>query len=205
VIEVNRRSLRLLEIKKPQDDRYATVTTSGDGCWSVSTTTENIQARLQELFYHHLSIDIQDALRITWYLGICYLWVRKLCIIEDDPMDEWKTDVLECYRNATVNIVVGNHGRKTSCLVDRIPPWFSRIRLNNSEELYVGWLSTEAYCDPRGLNVERFPDAWRYLTPSHLYPWIKPELHSACRNLFFQADFGFHGDYGFSPKPSTGS
>lgn len=47
-----------------------------------------------------------DAIRLTDALGLSYLWIDSLCIIQDDPLD-WEaesTAMCDVYRGSTINI-----------------------------------------------------------------------------------------------------
>ena len=49
----------------------------------------------------------QDAIVTTWKLGIQYLWIDSLCIIQDSK-DDWEIESAKMgavYRNAYVTIV----------------------------------------------------------------------------------------------------
>ncbi|KAF4465672.1 HET-domain-containing [Fusarium albosuccineum] len=57
-------------------------------CWGCpqicETTKANVSARLGGFSASELSSSLQDAIRITRALGIPYLWVDAICIIQDD-------------------------------------------------------------------------------------------------------------------------
>ncbi|KAF2018004.1 HET-domain-containing protein [Aaosphaeria arxii CBS 175.79] len=53
-------------------------------------TTENLADRLADITFHSLSPVMQDAVVATRKLGIRYLWIDALCIIQNSPED-WET------------------------------------------------------------------------------------------------------------------
>lgn len=67
-----------------QADRYIALS----HCWGngrhFTTETTNIQERLKGMRWELLPKTFQDAISITRKLGIQYLWIDSLCILQDD-------------------------------------------------------------------------------------------------------------------------
>jgi Heterokaryon incompatibility protein (HET) len=111
-------------------------------CWGESknftTTTENLQDHLHLVKFHELPQTIQDAVIVTSGLGIRYLWVDTLCIVQDSDED-WQAEaaqMMNVYRNAYVTIAA-NEGddAESGMYIDR-NPLESRpceIKFNNDE------------------------------------------------------------------------
>lgn len=57
------------------------------------TTTKNISERIKQISLASLSPLFRDAVEITRFLGIKYLWIDSLCIIQDDP-EEWNQEAV---------------------------------------------------------------------------------------------------------------
>jgi hypothetical protein len=55
------------------------------------TTRSNIAEFEKGIDYGRLPKTFQDAIRITRNLGVRFLWIDSLCIIQDDP-DDWKAE-----------------------------------------------------------------------------------------------------------------
>jgi len=57
-------------------------------CWGTgqhfTTTRENLQERKAGIKYDDLPQTFQDAVIVTKELGLRYLWIDSLCIIQDD-------------------------------------------------------------------------------------------------------------------------
>ena len=82
-------------------------------CWGQSqplvTTTENIDARVQNIPFSKLPTTIRDAVMITRAFNVRYLWVDALCIIQDSTED-WQHESSKMhltYRRATIMIAAG--------------------------------------------------------------------------------------------------
>lgn len=83
-------------------------------CWGTTmppgsaTTQDNIEKRSKRLEASSLPQTLRDSFRVIRQLGIRYLWVDALCIIQDDPND-WATEaanMASIYDNCLVSIAV---------------------------------------------------------------------------------------------------
>ncbi|GAP92189.1 putative heterokaryon incompatibility protein [Rosellinia necatrix] len=99
------RGVTLFE-SKGQRGRYIALS----HCWGASsrlmTTRETIEDLKEGIAISLLPNTFQDAIEITKRLGIRYLWVDCLCIIQDDAPD-WEREssrMAEIYRNAYLTI-----------------------------------------------------------------------------------------------------
>ncbi|KAK1758983.1 heterokaryon incompatibility protein-domain-containing protein [Echria macrotheca] len=82
-------------------------------CWGKSrplvTTTATLAERMQGIPMHSLPQTFQDAVTITRELGLEYLWIDSLCIIQDSRSD-WETESAKMgstYSNAFLTISAG--------------------------------------------------------------------------------------------------
>ncbi|GES62596.1 hypothetical protein ATEIFO6365_0005073700 [Aspergillus terreus] len=86
-------------------------------CWIFHDGITTTKGRLRE--YTTLGIEllqlpqsVQVAIHVLRYLGIRYLWVDALCIIQDDDED-WKSQaarIAEIYENSELTIAVSGSG-----------------------------------------------------------------------------------------------
>jgi hypothetical protein len=57
-------------------------------CWGNSpsciTTKQNISSRMQRVPWAELPKTFQDAIIVTRYMGLHYLWVDSICILQND-------------------------------------------------------------------------------------------------------------------------
>lgn len=51
------------------------------------TYADNLSQRKERIEYNDLPANFQDAVRVTRALGVRYLWIDSLCIIQEDPKD----------------------------------------------------------------------------------------------------------------------
>lgn len=107
VIDVfaSNRGVSLIETRG-QRGRYVTLS----HCWGTSSrlmaTKESIEDLKQGIAVSFLPKTFQDAIKITRRLGIKYLWIDCLCIIQDDA-DDWEREAAamsQVYRNSYLTI-----------------------------------------------------------------------------------------------------
>ncbi|KAH8586046.1 heterokaryon incompatibility protein-domain-containing protein [Bisporella sp. PMI_857] len=79
-------------------------------CWGdnqpLKTTTKTLKAHQKGIPWRHLPKTFQDAITITRQLGIRFLWLDSLCIIQDAPLD-WQVEssnMCNIYRNAYLTL-----------------------------------------------------------------------------------------------------
>ncbi len=130
----------LLETKAV-NDKYAPYMTLSH-CWGkgpeqiITTTTNTLENRKSGIPMSQLSKTFRDAVKITRGLGIQYLWIDSLCIIQDDKLD-WEIEsakMADVYMSSQLNLAAthSNSG-KGGCFGER---W--SMDTNNQTELNVG-------------------------------------------------------------------
>jgi hypothetical protein len=90
--------VRLVRASEANRQEYITLS----HCWgnlsveekeAYCTTQENISQRLQGFSVTELPKTFQDAVKVTRGLGILYLWIDSLCIIQyGDNGEDWKSE-----------------------------------------------------------------------------------------------------------------
>lgn len=81
-------------------------------CWgpkapSLKTTKSNYAYLKSCISYHTMPKAYQDTVRLARALGVKYIWIDALCIIQDDVSD-WETEskmMAEIFQNALVTII----------------------------------------------------------------------------------------------------
>ncbi|KAJ8456691.1 hypothetical protein ONZ51_g11976 [Trametes cubensis] len=77
------------------------------------TTTDNLPSYMKSLDIALLPQTVRDAIRITHTLGVQYLWIDSLCIIQDSREDKHRelTKMRDVYLHAWLTIDAGNANR----------------------------------------------------------------------------------------------
>lgn len=159
-------------------DRYATLS----HCWGshmplrlLSSTTATLQT---EIPFSDLSRTFQDAIITTRRLGIHYLWIDSLCIIQDCPQEQSAT-MARVYSNSHCNITAAHAKDGTyGCFTHRNPTSVKFLKL----ELKWG-LNPGSY-----LAIQS--GYWQDIVsraPLNMRAWVFQERMLAPRNLYFSA------------------
>jgi hypothetical protein len=118
----------VIEVAAPEADGIRLLCSGGmrgawtalSHCWGrdsfLTATTSNLGSLQSRIEIFSLPATFQDAITVTRKLGIQYLWIDSLCILQDSPED-WQAEAAcmpNIYRNAHAVIVAavgsGSHG-----------------------------------------------------------------------------------------------
>ena len=113
-------------------------------CWGNSVTKTLTIASLDEMEkaipLASLPQNFRDAILITRVLGIHFLWIDSLCIIQDSTED-WREEsakMADIYKNSTITIAATNAERSTDgFLRDRQPEARCLLKIEEEEEVSV--------------------------------------------------------------------
>ncbi|KAI1473549.1 HET-domain-containing protein, partial [Daldinia eschscholtzii] len=118
-------------------------------CWGddvedvLRTTTSNLNDHYKEVSFCSMPGSVQDAVRVCRGLGIMYLWVDSICIVQDD-YDAWYQDACmmdQIYLNAQVTIsALEPSGCKRGFLGKQkygLPGWQHTIKLPGVVEEFI--------------------------------------------------------------------
>ncbi|KAF2108931.1 heterokaryon incompatibility protein-domain-containing protein [Lophiotrema nucula] len=102
-------------VRSPRHERYVALSYCWGGDQDFKATTSNLSQLLREIDVSKLPKTIQDAITVTRRLGIRYLWVDSICIIQDDARHCGLqiAQMSKVYRNACVTILAA---RSASCV-----------------------------------------------------------------------------------------
>ncbi len=102
-------------------------------CWGalkpLTTTGSSLEQRKQGIEWSSLPKTFRDAIHVTHSLGIKYLWIDSLCIVQDDSVD-WEVEsakMASIYSQSFITIaataaVNGSEG----CYMERNPRYQAR-------------------------------------------------------------------------------
>jgi hypothetical protein len=102
--------LRLACFRTDKRDHYATLSHRWGDSTPFHTTKDTIASYAELIRFSQLPKTFQDAVVVARSLGIRYLWIDALCIVQDD-LHDWYNEsrnMARVYQNALVNIAA--HG-----------------------------------------------------------------------------------------------
>jgi hypothetical protein len=70
---------------------YVALTHCWGGASIMSTNKANIESRQISISSNEIPKTFQDAIKVTRWLGVMYLWIDSFCIVQDDVL-EWQTE-----------------------------------------------------------------------------------------------------------------
>jgi Heterokaryon incompatibility protein (HET) len=100
----------VLYISKNTEAPYATLS----HCWEhsqplkIQTTNANLSEYQRRLVWNNLPKAFQESIDFVRSLGIRYLWIDSLCIVQDDQ-DDWEQNsgrMANIYQNSTVTLAM---------------------------------------------------------------------------------------------------
>ena len=99
-------SYRLWETPHGRIEPYAALSYCWGGDQTFKTTLQTISQHKKDIKLGSLPQTLQDAIFVTEQLGLKYLWIDALCIIQDDAKDKSReiSQMARVYGNATVTI-----------------------------------------------------------------------------------------------------
>lgn len=110
LIEIIRRGeswcLGLRETKKGKKAPYAALSYCWGGDQPLKTTRKRLPSWQDAIPYNILPKTVQDAVVMSNELGIPFLWIDSLCVVQDDPADMAReiSQMPRIYDNASVTI-----------------------------------------------------------------------------------------------------
>jgi hypothetical protein len=174
-------SVKLVECNG-QKGRYVALS----HCWGsierppVRTTSENFQTHQGGIPFRKLPKTFQDVVEFAQGIGIRYIWIDSLCIIQDDHQD-WLSEAAkmgEVYRNAT--LVAAASGAKESSeglfISNRLPATVLRLPYRVAGKIKGTF------------NIMRLPTVWEWhpaAGPLDRRAWTLQERYLARRLVTF--------------------
>ena len=121
-------------------------------CWGecsglLKTTSTTLESFKQEILWQQLPQTIQDAMIIIQRLGLRYVWVDSLCIVQDSYKD-WETEAAKMgqyYRNAYITIAASSSASaQCGILKDRMTISEPKMVLFSGEDMMDYFIIAQA-------------------------------------------------------------
>lgn len=116
--------------------RYIALSHCWGGANTFPTTRANLEARLDRIEFSQLPKSFQDAVYVTRNLGIRFLWIDSLCIVqkadEHDNDDDWnhESKLMETvFANAYCTIAATSAANSHEGFLDRHPSGHRPVKL----------------------------------------------------------------------------
>ncbi|TGJ80113.1 hypothetical protein E0Z10_g8659 [Xylaria hypoxylon] len=159
-------------------------------CWGsqqiITTTKATLGERMREIVASELSATFSDAIWMTRRLGIDYIWIDSLCIIQDDTTD-WELEsaqMASIYHNAYLTLAATKSSSGTGGLFTETPDFEVSGTTPAGEDYYLVFRETIDH-ESSFSTKSRFPlmtRAWVY-QERMLSPRV---LHFGYYELFFE-------------------
>ncbi|RDL37703.1 uncharacterized protein BP5553_05136 [Venustampulla echinocandica] len=173
-------------------------------CWgsseTLTTTQESYEKRITGISLLHLPKTFLDAVIIARHLGIRYVWIDSLCIMQEDQ-DDWAREsgrMADVYSNAYL-VVAANHARDGSegCFHSRPARPKSMVNIPELGEICVQLVYPGDENEWQGKDFEKEPLCRR--------GWALQErilarriLHYNTRQIYIECNYGIMGEDGSS-------
>nr|UWK20186.1 HET-domain containing protein [Trichoderma crystalligenum] len=135
-------AVRLVETKPHTESRYACLS----HCWGkhqiLRTVTDNILRLKTEIPWNSLSKTFQDAIEFSHLVGIEYIWIDSLCIIQDCGKD-WENEaakMAEYYANSHITLAATAAIDGTVGFFPKLPEYDEPLELqgvNHGQPYYI--------------------------------------------------------------------
>lgn len=102
--------IRLQSNQSGSRGQYAALSYCWGGDQPYKTTMSNINSYTQELASITFPKTLSDAIKVCHEIGIRYIWIDALCIVQDDPKDKASeiSQMGRTYKDATLTIMAAS-------------------------------------------------------------------------------------------------
>ncbi|KAG5752302.1 hypothetical protein H9Q72_002002 [Fusarium xylarioides] len=181
-------------------------------CWGKSnllkTTTATLASRIHGIEWSELSTTFQEAILVTRDLGLRYLWIDSLCIVQDDTAD-WEEQAMrmgDIYASAYVTISATGSSDGSGGLMRTPGTWNSEGFLPELGKKYFARVELEEEAFTKG-TVEARDDSLGY--PLLTRGWCFQErilsarvLHYTPGGIFYECRTGSRCETRLGSEPS---
>ncbi|KAE9363415.1 HET-domain-containing protein [Stipitochalara longipes BDJ] len=144
----NADAVRLFEVPNAtQSLKYMTLS----HCWGKGlknkhkTLSSNLSARATKILVRELPPTFRDAISITRRLGVRYLWIDSLCIIQDSEQD-WASESLKMggiYQNSFLTIAASQGKNSLAGCFNKRSVTHDRLKSKNKHTLHLWKITTD--------------------------------------------------------------
>ncbi|KAK0616995.1 heterokaryon incompatibility protein-domain-containing protein [Immersiella caudata] len=113
-------------------------------CWGSSALPQALTTNLEErkigIEVASLLKNFQNAVSVTRSIGVRYLWINSLCILQDSTLD-WEiesSNMAEIYNNAYLVLAASQAADSTVGFIDRLGEDWRQSMLNSSNVTRIG-------------------------------------------------------------------
>ncbi|OCK90001.1 HET-domain-containing protein, partial [Cenococcum geophilum 1.58] len=159
-------SLRLL-ITKGEPDRYIALSHRWGSSPCITTTSENLATMCENIDYTNLPQTFADAVVCAKNLGIKYLWIDSICVVQDDILD-WQRQSAKMesyYSGAFVVIAAASADSGNAGFLKERPSVYTGIPFESSR----AWCMQETILARRVLFFHHSEMLWQCQSLTDLY------------------------------------
>ncbi|KAK0124086.1 hypothetical protein ONS95_009071 [Cadophora gregata] len=133
VLEISPEAVRLVETDGQSDHYIALSHCWGDSRPPCLTTKANLHSNMEDVPWGSLPKTFQDSILLCRDLGIRYLWIDSICIIQDDDIDwmQESAEMASVYHGSYLTICA------TSALSDDVGLWTTFPKVAPVKKLQV--------------------------------------------------------------------
>ena len=152
------------------------------------TTKENVEERYKNLMTSEFPKTLQDAIQVARGLGLEYIWIDRICIVQDDE-EEWVKEaslMADIYANAYVVLsATATEDSKDGFLHKRLEPLVIKYPQHDQRDREVRAREFESHDCPR---LDCFHHAVKYSYTVLRRGWCMQERFLARRIIHFLPD-----------------
>ncbi len=167
-----------------QRAKYVTLSYCWGGRIDTILTKDRLESYAQSIAYADLPLTFQDAIKITRSIGIQYLWIDALCIVQDSSRD-WEIESKKMglvYQNSTVTLsaLVSTSSEQGIIINETTPTYPASLPIFPKNDGHAGVAKLEFL-------VEREEDLWDLHVTSPLCKrsWCLQESILSPRQLYY--------------------
>ena len=145
-------SLHVRLVENPDPGPYATLSYCWGGDQHFKTTKERLPGYKREIALDTLAQTIRDAVTVTHGIGIRYLWIDALCIIQDDNDDKMKeiSNMHHIYRGSLFTIAATTAASSSAGFLQprtTYRPFKLRVKTDDGSQREVAMMPTRSRQD----------------------------------------------------------